>query len=101
VALLAALLLASRERGAELAPFAPLLVKADRRAIERAAMVLALSDDIEERCPPDGPLALRCAVGKRGVTVTVPALLAWRPRGLAERFERVFARRLEVVPGGA
>jgi hypothetical protein len=31
--------------------------------------------------------------------VSVPSLLAWRPRGLAERFERVFGRRLSVLPG--
>jgi exopolyphosphatase/guanosine-5'-triphosphate,3'-diphosphate pyrophosphatase len=100
VALLAALLSASRERGVELEPYAPLLLKSDGRAIERAAVVLALSDDIEERCQPGGPIALRCAAGKREVKVTVPALVAWRPRGLAERFERVFGLRLEVRPGG-
>ena len=92
--------MATREREAELKPYAPLLAKADRGAIERAAVVLALADDIEERCRPDGRIALRCSMGKREVKVSVPALLAWRPRGLTERFERVFARRLKVVPGG-
>jgi exopolyphosphatase/guanosine-5'-triphosphate,3'-diphosphate pyrophosphatase len=100
IALLAALLVATREREAELKPYAPLLAKADRGAIERAAVVLALADDIEERCRPDGPIALRCSTGKREVRVSVPALLAWRPRSLAERFERVFERRLDVRPGG-
>jgi exopolyphosphatase/guanosine-5'-triphosphate,3'-diphosphate pyrophosphatase len=100
IALLAAVLLASREREAELKPYAPLLAKADRGAVERAAVVLALADDIEERCRPDAPISLRCSVGKREASVSVPALLAWRPRGLTERFERVFGRRLSVRPGG-
>jgi exopolyphosphatase/guanosine-5'-triphosphate,3'-diphosphate pyrophosphatase len=100
IALLAAVLLASRERDAELKPYAPLLAKPDRGAVERAAVVLALSDDIEERCRPGAPVSLRCSVGKREARVSVPSLLAWRPRGLAERFERAFGRRLDVRPGG-
>jgi exopolyphosphatase/guanosine-5'-triphosphate,3'-diphosphate pyrophosphatase len=101
VALLAAILVASREREAELKPYAPLLGKPDRAPVERAALLLALADDIEERCRPERRIEIACSVGKRAVSVSVPALPAWRPRGLAERFERVFARKLSVVPGSA
>jgi exopolyphosphatase/guanosine-5'-triphosphate,3'-diphosphate pyrophosphatase len=100
VALLAAVLQASRERKAELKPYAPLLTKADRGAVERASVVLALADDIEERCRPAVPITLRCSTRRREVSVSVLALLAWRPRGLGERFEQVFGRTLNVMPGG-
>lgn len=99
IALLAAVLHGSRERAVDLKPYAPLLGKADREPVERAALVLALADDIEERCPPGPPISLRCSLSKREVSVSVPALLGWRPRALGQRFERVFGRALEVVPG--
>ena len=99
IALLAAVLRGSRQRTVDVEPYAPLLGKQDRAPIERAAVVLALADDIEERCPPGVPIGVRCSLGKRALGVSVPALLAWRPRALDQRFEKVFGRRLDVVPG--
>jgi exopolyphosphatase/guanosine-5'-triphosphate,3'-diphosphate pyrophosphatase len=101
VALLSALLRAAREEDVDLRPLAPILKGGDREAIERAGVVLALADDIEERCPRGTAIDVRCAVGRQEVRLDVPALAGWRPRGLGERFERTFGRRLVVHAGGA
>jgi hypothetical protein len=34
------------------------------------------------------------------VVIGAPELLAWRPRGIGERFQHSFGRRLDVRPGG-
>ncbi len=74
----------------------PLVGADDIPAIERAAVVLRVADDIEERCPPGQPLTLECRRGPHEVTVVVPQLVAWRPRKIAPRFERAFGRVLVV-----
>jgi exopolyphosphatase/guanosine-5'-triphosphate,3'-diphosphate pyrophosphatase len=75
---------------------APLIVADDLPAIERAAVILNLADDIEERCPPGAALAVECRLGRQEVQVFVPQLIAWRPRKIAPRFERAFGRALVV-----
>jgi hypothetical protein len=75
---------------------APLIVADDLPAIERAAVILNLADDIEERCPPGAALAVECRLGRQEVQVFVPQLVAWRPRKVAPRFERAFGRALVV-----
>jgi len=77
---------------------APLITAGDREAIERAAVILALADDIEERCPRGVAVEVFCEVGRQ-ITVCVPQLVAWRPRALDARFERAFGKALLVRPG--
>jgi len=77
----------------------PLVGADDIPAIERAAVVLRVADDIEERCPPGQALTLECRRGPREVTVVVHQLVAWRPRKIAPRFERAFGRALVVSSG--
>jgi exopolyphosphatase/guanosine-5'-triphosphate,3'-diphosphate pyrophosphatase len=79
----------------------PLLTTEDFPAIERAAVILRVADDIEERCPPGHELTLDVRRGAHEVTVTVPQLIAWRPRKIAGRFERAFGRALVVATGPA
>jgi exopolyphosphatase/guanosine-5'-triphosphate,3'-diphosphate pyrophosphatase len=101
LALLSSLL---RHAGDEDTPprrLSPLVAAEDIPAIERAAVVLRVADDIEERCPPGGELTLECRRGPREVTVVVPRLVAWRPRKIAPRFARAFGRALVVQPGRA
>jgi exopolyphosphatase/guanosine-5'-triphosphate,3'-diphosphate pyrophosphatase len=97
IALLAAVALAAG--GEEVRPksYAPLLGREDGEPVRRAAVVLALADDIEERCPPGVPLAIRCEVTRSRATVRVPALLGWRPRAMDARFESAFGRKLVVT----
>jgi exopolyphosphatase/guanosine-5'-triphosphate,3'-diphosphate pyrophosphatase len=89
-----------RHAGDEDAPdkkLAPLVTPDDLPGIERAAILLRVADDIEERCPPGQPLTVDCRRGAREVTVVVPQLVAWRPRKISGRFERAFGRTLVVV----
>jgi exopolyphosphatase/guanosine-5'-triphosphate,3'-diphosphate pyrophosphatase len=99
VALVSAIIRSARDEVAADA-YRPLLRDEDWPVVRRAAVLLALADDIEERCPRRSPVALRCRVERREAVVTVPALAAWRPRDLAERFQASFGRRLVVKPGG-
>ena len=99
LALLSAILRATGDEDSSVRRYSPLLAPEDAGMVGRAAALLALADDIEERCPPGAPMELQCESGRQEVKVTVPALAGWRPRGLAGRFERAFGRKLIVVPG--
>lgn len=73
------------------------LVREDEHAdIERAAVVLSLADDLEERCLPGGPIELRLRLDRAVLRLRVPQLLGWRTRPLDTRFARAFSRRLDV-----
>ena len=99
IALVAALLRQAGDAGHDIAGLRPLLHEGDRAAVERAAVLLVLADDIQERCPPTARVRLSCRLARRSFTVSAPALLSWRPRGLGRRFERAFGRRLVVQHG--
>lgn len=101
VALLSAILRTARDEEADLRPLNPILKSEDRDDVEQAGLIVALADDIEERCPRGAVIDVRCTVTKDEVRLDVPALAGWRPRGLGHRFERTFGRRLSVHPGGA
>jgi len=98
IALVAAVTLAARrEPGSR--SFAPLLDGDDREAVARAGLILALADDIVERCPPGGSIGVRCREAGGATHVSVPQMLAWRPRDIGPRFERLFGRELIVRTG--
>lgn len=90
-----------RAAGDESAPrsLAPLVRPSDRKLVARAATLLALADEITERCPPESATSVRCSVRGGTARVAVSALASWGPRGLDERFEAAFGLRLRVVPG--
>jgi exopolyphosphatase/guanosine-5'-triphosphate,3'-diphosphate pyrophosphatase len=96
IALIAAVLYGAREEGPGAKGWSPLLREDDFQGISRAALILALADDIQERCPVGAPIRLRVLRRGRSVTLSVPELIGWRSRGLARRFERLFERRLVV-----
>jgi hypothetical protein len=100
VALLAAVVRQAGDEDERLArSLAPLVTRADEEPLERAAVLLALADEITERTPPLGRAALDCRVRGERVVVSVPALPSWSVRGLGDRFEAAFGRTLRVVPG--
>jgi exopolyphosphatase/guanosine-5'-triphosphate,3'-diphosphate pyrophosphatase len=101
LALLSAVLRRAGDEDGSLRRYAPLLDAEDAGMVARSAVLLALADDIEERCPPGPGLEVACEPGREEVKVTVPALAGWRPRALADRFQRAFGRRLIVTPGPA
>jgi exopolyphosphatase/guanosine-5'-triphosphate,3'-diphosphate pyrophosphatase len=99
VALLAAIVRQAGDEKARPRSFAPLVTRHDRATVERAAVLLTIADEITERCAPGSAPTVRCHLGRREATVTIPALASWGVRGLDERFEAAFGRRLKVVPG--
>jgi exopolyphosphatase/guanosine-5'-triphosphate,3'-diphosphate pyrophosphatase len=99
VALIAMVARAAGDADADPAVYSPLLRREDHEAVERAAVVLALADDLEERCPPDAPVDLACRLVEGGVSVEMPSLAGWRRRSLDRRFARAFGRELAVKPG--
>jgi exopolyphosphatase/guanosine-5'-triphosphate,3'-diphosphate pyrophosphatase len=99
LALLSAILRRAGDEDGSVRRYAPLLAPEDTGMVGRAAVLLALADDIEERCPPGTALELQCDPGRDEVRVTVPSLAGWRPRALADRFERAFGRKLVVTRG--
>jgi exopolyphosphatase/guanosine-5'-triphosphate,3'-diphosphate pyrophosphatase len=98
VALLSAVLRTAGDEDAEPRSYAPLIGREDRLHLERAAVILTLADEVTERCSPGSAPAVRCRLRGGEAVVEVPGLASWRVRGLAERFERAFGRRLRVVP---
>jgi exopolyphosphatase/guanosine-5'-triphosphate,3'-diphosphate pyrophosphatase len=99
IALRAAIVRAAGDEDQGPSPYRPLLGKADREPLERAAVLLALADEIEQRCPPPASIVVDGVIGKQGFVLTVPALAGWRPRGIAGRFARAFGRPLVVRRG--
>ena len=63
--------------------------------VDRAAIILALADEIEARCPHGRRIAVDCQIG-RNVTLSVPLLPSWLAKDLDKRFERAFGRSLIV-----
>jgi exopolyphosphatase/pppGpp-phosphohydrolase len=98
VALVAAIVRQAGDEDARARSLAPLLTRADRGPVEQAAVLLALADEITERCPPGSAPVARCRARGREMTVAVAALDSWGVRGLGERFEAAFGRRLRVLP---
>jgi exopolyphosphatase/guanosine-5'-triphosphate,3'-diphosphate pyrophosphatase len=100
VGLLSAILRQAGDEDVRPRSYAPLLGRADRAGLERAAVILAVADEITERCPPGSPARVTCRLRAGEAVVSAPALESWRGRRLPERFERAFERRLRVVAGG-
>ena len=98
LALVSALVRRTGDRHADTKTFGTLITDTDRAHLHRAAVVLALADAIEARCPRGRTITLKCAVG-RNVTVSVPQLMSWRALDLGQRFERAFRKPLIVVTG--
>ena len=98
LALVSALVRRAGDRHADTKVFGPLITDTDRAQLHRAAVVLALADEIEARCPHRRPIAVTCRIG-RHVSISVPLLLSWRDKDLSQRFERAFGKPLVVVTG--
>jgi exopolyphosphatase/pppGpp-phosphohydrolase len=80
-----------------LGPYARLIPPGDRPAVRRAAVALALAEELNRRIPPGEPATLKCTWrGRFEVEAPVPA--RWQPRAVADRFRAVFGANLSVVP---
>jgi exopolyphosphatase / guanosine-5'-triphosphate,3'-diphosphate pyrophosphatase len=94
LALTAAVAMRAGDRHADV-PSLAVADNMDMSLIDRAAVILALADEIEARCPRGRRISIVCTIG-REVTVSVPLLPSWLARDVDERFERVFDRSLIV-----
>jgi exopolyphosphatase/pppGpp-phosphohydrolase len=94
LALVSAVVRRAGDRHAEVS-LAPPDDRVSRGLLDRAAVVLALADEIEARCPRGRPIKVDCEVGRR-VTISVRSLPSWLAKDLDRRFERVFERSLIV-----
>ncbi len=100
LAFVSALVRQAGDRHADPTTLAPLVAASDRDRLDRGAIILALADEIERRCPRGRPISVSCRVG-REVRLSVPMLPAWRANDLTLRFERAFGKPLFVRPGGS
>ena len=98
LALVAAVARRAGDRHAEVPSLASVRDVLDRGFLDRAAIILALADEIEARCPRGSRIAVDCEIG-RNVTLSVPLLRSWLARDLDKRFERAFGRTLTVKHG--
>ena len=98
LAFVSALVRRAGDRHADSTTLSPLVAPSDQAKLDRGAILLALADEIERRCPRGLPIAVSCRVGS-DVRVSVPLLPAWRASDLGRRFERAFGRPLVVRPG--
>ena len=96
IALTAAVVAAAADEDDSGQGLEPLVRREDRAAVVSAGTILALADDIVERCPPDRDVTLTVSAAREACVVTVPALAGWRSRKIDARFERVFAMPLVV-----
>ena len=97
IALVSSIARAAGDEDAKPRPYAPLVTPKDEEGVRRAGTLLALADDIEERCPRGDKVQVECRVGKSEVVVQVKALAGWRARTIGDRFERAFGRSLTVT----
>ena len=93
LALVSAVVRRAGDRHAEVPPLAFLRDALQSGLLDRAAIILALADEIEARCPRGRRIAIHCTIG-RSVTLSVPLLPSWLAKDLDKRFERAFGRPL-------
>jgi exopolyphosphatase / guanosine-5'-triphosphate,3'-diphosphate pyrophosphatase len=84
-----------------LGPYGRLVDDVDRPAVLRAATVLSLADELNRRIAPGAPAPISCNRLRGGFEIVAPVPARWRPRGVADRFRKVFGARLLVVANEA
>jgi len=94
-ALAAAIVRRAGDRHADVQLLARLGAVGEPGQVDRAAIILALADEIEARCSPGRRITVACAIGRQ-VTLSVPLLSSWLVKDLDRRFERAFGRPLLV-----
>jgi exopolyphosphatase / guanosine-5'-triphosphate,3'-diphosphate pyrophosphatase len=74
--------------------YRPLLTAADRPALARASTLLELADEVDHRLPPEDDGAVEIEERDRTVVILAPVYDPWLQEHLADRFSKVFRRRL-------
>lgn len=95
LALVSAVVRRAGDRHAEVLALTTMRDALEPGELDRAAVILALADEIEARCPRGSRIVVKCEIG-RHVTLTVRSLPSWLAKDLDKRFERAFGRALVV-----
>ncbi|HEV7680039.1 MAG TPA: Ppx/GppA phosphatase family protein [Candidatus Dormibacteraeota bacterium] len=98
IALLSALITRAGRDRASLSPYSALIDAIDRRAVDRAAMVLVLADEVERRMPKGTAVAATRRDRRGTVVLSLPVPHEWQGVEVSTRFHRVFGRSLVVEP---
>jgi exopolyphosphatase / guanosine-5'-triphosphate,3'-diphosphate pyrophosphatase len=78
-----------------LGPYARLVE--NKQAVLHGATALGLADELNRRIPPGEPAPISCNWLRAGFEIVAPVPAGWRPRGIAERFRKVFGKPLLIV----
>jgi exopolyphosphatase/guanosine-5'-triphosphate,3'-diphosphate pyrophosphatase len=101
VALLAAVVAGAGEDEDRAEALFPLVRREDIAGVAQAAVILSLADEITERSRPGSPPEVAVRERSGEVVVSVRGLESWGVRGLGDRFEAAFGRRLRVLTSPA
>jgi exopolyphosphatase/guanosine-5'-triphosphate,3'-diphosphate pyrophosphatase len=81
-----------------LGPSARLIPSNERPALRRAAVALALAEELHRRIPAGERATLTCTQNRGRFEVQAPVPVRWRPRTISNRFRGAFGAKLAVVP---
>ena len=95
-ALIAALIRTAEKPSPGVRPYRPLLTKADAPALERAALILAIADELGRRVVPDRHPHVSCVVEPGCVRLTTQGDARRQLSRLSDRFREAFGRALVV-----
>jgi len=100
IGMMASLIVRAGKGRASFDPYSMLWDAADSRGLNRAAVLLALADEVERRMPRGAAVSVARQDDRKDVVLTVPMPHDWMPGELAARFRGVFGREL-VLEGGS
>jgi exopolyphosphatase / guanosine-5'-triphosphate,3'-diphosphate pyrophosphatase len=97
LAALSAILLHAGEH-TSFGPYARMIPPEERPALRRAAVALALAEELHRRIPVGDPATITCTRRRGRVEVMAPVPAGWRPRTILDRFRGAFGAKLSIVP---
>ena len=77
-------------------PLTAPLSKIDRGWTGQAGVILALAEELDRRTVPGRAPDIVCRIDAKQAIIRAPALAAWDPRDINDRFGRAFRRRLRI-----
>jgi exopolyphosphatase/guanosine-5'-triphosphate,3'-diphosphate pyrophosphatase len=81
-----------------LGPSARLIPPDERPALRKAAVALALAEELHRRIPAGERATLVCSRPRGRFEIQAPVPVRWRPRNISNRFRAAFGAKLAVLP---
>jgi exopolyphosphatase/guanosine-5'-triphosphate,3'-diphosphate pyrophosphatase len=79
-------------------PYARMIPPGDRPALRRAAVALALAEELHRRIPVGDRATITCTRRRGRFEIVAPIPAGWRPRTILDRFRGAFGAKLSIVP---